>query len=97
MIPMNSYEPVGQSYAHLTSVGIHITELVIFVAAWILREHCWFKERDLMLDRLMSKDVREFKAITKKEPVKARNYSMLDDETLADLEEKHKSEIARGL
>jgi hypothetical protein len=97
MIPMNSYEPVGVNYAHLTNSAIWVTELIVFVVAWVAREQYWFKEREMLLDRLMSKDVREFKAISTKKPVAARNYSMLDDEALADLEEKQKSEIARGL
>ena len=49
-----------------------------------------------MLDRLMSRDLREYKTTVVKERVSPQSFSMLDDETLAVLEEKRKSEIIGG-
>lgn len=86
MIPMN--DPVIRI---TPMVGVTI-QLALFLTAWIIREYHWFKEREGLIDRLMSRDLREFKALKKDNPP-PQSFSMLDDETLAVLEEKRKSAI----
>ena len=90
MIPMN--DPV----IRVSPLIINFIQLALFLAAWLAREYHWFKERDAMLDRLMSRDLREYKTTVVKERVSPQSFSMLDDETLAVLEEKRKSEIIGG-
>lgn len=70
-----------------------VVTLAIYMTAWVFREFMWFKERDLLIDRLMSRDLKEYKAVTEPRKAAPQSFGMLDDETLAILEEKRKSAI----
>lgn len=91
MVPENFYRdiPMFDRYIPFIASALYIT-------AWFVREHMFAKEREGLIDRLMSKDIKEFKAVTAKEKVSPRSWGQLDDETLAELEEKQKAKILAG-
>ena len=91
MIPPNLYRdvPVAVDYAPYIMGALYLV-------AWFVREKQFGDERERLLDRLMSKDVREFKAITKKEVVLPQSWGQLDDEVLADLETKRRAAMMDG-
>lgn len=91
MIPLNLYRDVPV----VTNYGPALIAIA-YAIAWMYRDHRHEVERERMMDRLMSKDVREFKAISEKRKIEPQAWGQLDDETLADLESKRRDKLMAG-
>jgi len=72
---------------------------VLFMLAWVWRENQWGKERMMLLNRLMAKNLPEYNYEQRKAEVlrkKPEAKPVASDAELADWERKHQSQIAEN-